>query len=477
MKIMKNIKFYILSIVAMMMSVSCEKALDINTDPLVATTADANVVLPFVIVQYSNRHTTELGTRIMDVSQHLSANFNSPRNGSTSIFLTGNTWGMMYTQVLGNLLLVEQDAIDAGESSNNVAAIAMILKGQIFYELSSIWEKVPFSEALDGVQYPSPAFDTQQQVFEGVLTILDEAVALIDAMPAEGIFDVSVGDLIYHGDMDNWKRYANSLKLRVLMLLRNGDGGTTYDAQIISTLGASLIDDNSQVPMIRYTTAAGGINGFQGLNEAFFGTSNESTEVYAPGEHTYSLIKNNALDPRNELLLYDPNDESPVNGLFASSTQAVLSDNVIRRDLPHVLYLPAEISFYRAELALKGVATGDNAQTEFGNGITQILQWWGQDIPGAVVTISDADITAYIGSLPAVDLNAVYEQEYLETFLRPVVAWNHVRRTGIPALSPPSATSITTILKRFNYPPDEVAANPNTPVNERTDLPMWFENL
>lgn len=463
---------------ALLMSVSCEKQLDINTDPLVATSADPNVVLPYVIVQYSNRHTTELGTRIMDVSQHHSSNFNSPRNGSTSIFLTGNTWGMMYTQVLGNLLLVEQDALDAGPSSNNVAAIAKILKGLVFYELSSIWENVPFSEALNGVDFPAPKFDAQQDVYEGVLTILDDAVALIDAMPAEGIFNVAVGDLIYGGNMANWKRYANSLKMRVLMLLRNGDGGTTYDAQIISTLGSSLIDDNSQVPMVRYTTEAGGINGFQALNEAFFGTSNESTGVFSPGEHTYSLIKNNALDPRNELYLSDPNDESPTNGVYnGGGTAANLTNNVIRRDLPHVWFLPAEISFYRAELTLKGVATGDVAQTEFDNGITEVLQWWGQDIPGAQVTISNGDISAYIGSLPAVTLNAVYEQEYLETFMRPVVAWNHARRTGIPALLPPAATSITTILKRFNYPPDEVAANPNTPVNLDTDVPMWFENL
>ena len=463
---------------ALLMSVSCEKQLDINTDPLVATSADPNVVLPYVIVQYSNRHTTELGTRIMDVSQHHSSNFNSPRNGSTSIFLTGNTWNMMYVRVLGNLLLVERDAVEAGPSSNNVAAIAKILSGMTFYELASIWENVPFSEALNGVEFPSPNFDAQQDVYEGVVTMLDEAVALINAMPATGIFDVSVGDLIYGGDMDKWERFANSLKLRVLMLLKNGDGGTTYDAQIISTLGSSLIENSSQVAMLRYSTAAGNINGFQNLNEAFFGTSNEATGTYSPGEHTYSLIKNNPLDPRNELFLSDPNDESPINGVFVGGgTAAKITNNVIRRDLPHVLFLPAEITFYRAELALKGVATGDNAQTEFDNGITQILEWWGQDIPGAQTTISGADITAYIGSLPAVDLNGVYEQQYLETFMRPVVAWNTVRRTGIPALSPPAASSITTYLKRFNYPPDEVAANPNTPVNDRTDLPMWFENL
>jgi len=310
-KIMKNIKIVVLSILVLFTSLSCDEQLDINTDPLVATSADPNVVLPFVIVQYSNRKVTELGTRTLDVSQHMSANFNSPRNGSTSIFLTGNTWNMMYTQVLGNLALVEADARDAGPSNNNVAAIAVILKGMVFYELSSIWENVPFSEALNGGEFPSPNFDNQEDVYRGVVTILDDGMSLIDAMPATGIFDVSTGDLIYGGDMSNWRRFANSLKLRVLMLIRNKD--TSVDSQINTVLSQPLIDDNSQAAMVRYFDTPGQQNGFQQLNESFFGTSNEVTQVYAPGEPLYNLIAGGA-DPRDGLFLFDPNGKSPTNG-------------------------------------------------------------------------------------------------------------------------------------------------------------------
>jgi hypothetical protein len=57
-----------------------------------------------------------------------------------------------------------------------------------------------------------------------------------------------------------------------------------------------------------------------------------------------------------------------------------------------------------------------------------------------------------------------------------VIAWNTVRRTKIPALAPPPSSGISTILKRFTYPPNESDSNPNTPVNIPTDTPMWFEN-
>ena len=454
------------------MSASCDDALDINTDPLVATSADPNAVLPYVLVQYSNRHTTELGTRIMDVPQHFSFCFNSPRNGSTSIFLTGNTWFMYYNQVLGNLALMEADAAEAGASSNNVHAIAKILKAKSYFELSCIWESVPYTEALDGATYPSPNFDNQETIFRGVLVTLDEAIALIDAIPAEGVFDVSTGDLIYGGNMDNWRRWANSLKLRILMMIRNKD--TSVDSEIAKVLSEPLIENNSQAAMLRYATEPGQENGFQTIVSAFFGPSNEGAEVHAPGPVLFDLLDG---DPRKDLWIYDPDSGgAPDLGLRPDSDDAVISDNVIRSDLPHVMFLPSEINFYRAELALQSVSGAGDAQTEFNNGMNNILTFWGMDIPGAAITLDQTAIDDYIAGLPAVTMQMVHEQLYLESFIRPVIAWNTVRRTKVPALDPPPTTSISTILKRFNYAPDEVASNENTPANLPTDTPMWFEN-
>jgi hypothetical protein len=468
---MKYIKLLTILLTVMFVSTSCDKQLDINTDPLVASAADPNVVLPYVIVQYSNRHTSELGTRIMDVPQHFSACFNSPRRGSTSIFLTGNTWGMYYTLVLGNLVLVEEDALEAGASSNNVAAIAKILKAKAFFELSCIWDKIPYSEALDGTSFPSPNFDDQESVFRGALSTLDEAIALINSIPTEGVFDVSEGDILFDGDMDKWKRWANSLKLRILMMMRNK---VSVDGDIQAVLSQPLIESNDQAAMLRYAGGGGADNAFQAIVSAFFGPTNEGAQVHGPGLPLYELLSDG--DPRFDLFILDPDTlGSPGNGVFPSDASAVLRNNVIRGDLPHIMYLPSEISFYRAELALLG-ATGEDAQALFNQGLTQILQFWGRDIPGAQITLDDATIEAYVNSLPAVTLEMVHEQLYLESFIRPVIAWNTVRRTGVPAMDPPSNASITTILKRFNYPPDEVASNPNTPANLDTDVKQWFEN-
>ena len=155
---MKKLKFILLASMVMIGSLqSCDKTLDINTDPLAASSADPNAVLPFVFVQHSSRKVTELGTRICDVSQYISNTFNSPNRGTVSSFLTGNTWAMFYVQIMGNLSLVKADAAAAGETSNNVNAIATILMARTFYEATSLWEDVPFSEALNGTDFPNPS--------------------------------------------------------------------------------------------------------------------------------------------------------------------------------------------------------------------------------------------------------------------------------------------------------------------------------
>jgi hypothetical protein len=387
---------------------------------------------------------------------------------------------MMYALALGNLKQVEEDARTAGATSNNVAAIAEILSAMVFYDISSIWEDAPYSEALDGQAFPSPKFDSQETILRGVVAKLDDAMMLIDNIPNEGVFSVSTGDMIYGGDMTKWRKFANSLKIRVLMMIRNRD--TSVDVDIVTALSQPLIDSNDDIAMLIYSGAAGAENAYHGIVTSFFGPDNQSQQVHGPSDVMYDLVTGNN-DPREALLFYDPNDgggQEP--GTFPTANTAVYSNNVIRPDLPDVWFTPAEISFYRAELALKNVTTED-AQAMFDQGMSEVLSFYGQDIPcadgnvvdGNCLTLSQTEIDNYINSLGAVTLNDIYEQQYLEALLRPVLAWNTVRRNAFPVLPTPPASSITTYLKRFTYPPDETSSNPNTPVNLITDIPMWFE--
>lgn len=473
---MKRLKVLILSSVFMLGSfLSCDDTLDINTDPLAATSADPNAVLPYVIVQYSQRKTTEMGTRVSNVPQIISAAFNSPATGTTGAFLTGTMWEMMYTQALGNLVLVKADAEAAGETSNNVNAIATILMSHVFFELTSMWEDVPFSEALDGAVFSAPNVDKQEDVLNGILSMLDEAIVLIDSRPAEGNFAIiPASDMYYGGDMSSWKILANSLKLRTLMMLRSG--GANVDSQLNQVLSQPLMESNDQSAFLRYAGGPGAQNAMQSFIITYFGEDNETVDLYAPGDPLIDLLDGTG-DPRFDLWIARNNLPAPGNGIFPDPETSVLSNNVIRATLPDVLMTPAEIDLYKAQLALEGVSAAGDADSNYRNGVRNSLRWWGQDIPGIIETITDAEISAYVNSLGVPTITDVYNEQYLAAFLMPLQSWNHVRRNKVPALTPPPSTNITTILKRFTYPPDEIGTNPNIPANKMTDVPMWFENL
>lgn len=480
---MKKIAIILTVVLIAALPFSCSEQLDINTNPLSASSADPNAVLPYVIVQYSNRKTTELGTRLVDVYQHASMTPNSAKNGGSAAggIIAGNTWGMLYTQVLSNLSNVERDARAAGATNNNVVAIAVTLKALAFLDATLIWGDVPFTQAINAGEFPQPAFDNQETVLRGVVAMLNEAMVLIDNMPATGNFNVATGDLIYSGNMANWRAYANSLKIRTLMLLLNRDASVA--SQITSALGEAYISSNAQAAMLRYPgTNLGSSNAWSQMVTLYGTGSNEDSEYWGPSEIMRDILEG---DPRLELWCVDGTDGGyPFSNIGAYPTQdeARYSDNVIRATLPDVFFLPAEITLYRAELAAKGIVAGD-VNALYRQAVTQNLQFWAQSIPGAVLTLTNAQIDAYVTSLP--DLNTltqanqllhIGEEQYLETFLRPVEAWTTVRRTKVPAVQAAPAASITTMLKRFQYPPAERASNDNVPIDLLGDIPQWFEN-
>ncbi|MCW5912926.1 MAG: SusD/RagB family nutrient-binding outer membrane lipoprotein [Cyclobacteriaceae bacterium] len=479
---MKRLLIIFLCTAAMMIPLSCADQLDINRNPLTASKADPNAVLPFVIVQYSNRTVTEIGTRMVDVYQHASATFNSPRGGGGAAggFLSSNQWGMLYVTVLPNLSLVERDARAAGISNNNVAAIAVTLKALAFLDATSLFGDIPFSQALRAELFPQPDYDRQEDVLRGIVIMLDDAMDLIDALPATGTFNVAQGDLIYGGNMTNWRALANSLKIRVLMLLRNKD--TSVDAQLTAALGEPYISSNTRAAMLQYPGNPGNQNAWLQIVTAFGTGSNETTNYFGPSPVMRQLLQD---DPRLELYCVDGTaggyKESDI-GVFPTDEEARYSNNLIRANLPDIWLLPAEITFYRAELAAKGALAGD-ANALYRQAVTETLQFWGQTIPGAQKTLTTDQITSFVNGLPDINpltqaqqLKAIGEQQYLATFWCPIVSWNHVRRTKVPAIEASPGSTITTMLKRLLYSPVERAANPKTPDDMLTDVPMWFEN-
>ncbi len=101
------------------------------------------------------------------------------------------------------------------ENQPFVQGALLILKSFVFANITDKWGDVPYSEALDGrAGIFFPKFDTQKEVYDGLLADLDQAITIIEANPA---ISEPKFDLLYAGSKEKWVKFANSLKIRLLV--------------------------------------------------------------------------------------------------------------------------------------------------------------------------------------------------------------------------------------------------------------------
>ncbi|OAV44765.1 hypothetical protein A3850_009800 [Lewinella sp. 4G2] len=458
---------------------SCDDQLDINTDPLAATAVDANLLFPEVLLNFSNNREAELDGRLGTVLQYNEAIFgvigDYARAERSNVNMMNNTWGAMYGNAVKNINLLEATAREAEPGTqNNILAQGLIMKSLIFWQATMLWEDIPFRQAADFVT-ALPEYERQEDVLRGIVSDLDEAANLIDEESAK----MTNGDLVYDGDMDLWLRAANSLKLKILLQIANVDEASVRD-QIRATVNSPLLETEDQNAQLEYLDMAGAFNPFWSILNNFAGGVNPTW--YTAGEVCFDLLED-LDDPRLGVYYSESAADSTQGtgnfgvrspaGVFRSEggTAAIVSLTVIRADRPDTYITAAETQLYKAEAILRGLADG-SAEDAFAAGIRASMD----EFDTTAEAIEEDAVTAYINSLD-LDLEGIHEQLYLANFLRIPAAWAEWRRTKVPNLSTPNGSNADGVVRRFFYPPDERAANPNVPetLDANLDSPMWYE--
>lgn len=484
---MNRNSYFPLMALLLLFGVSCDDQLDINEDPLVATQVDANLLFPEVLVNFSNIRESELDARIGSI-----VDYYEPVNGlqllgdyqqglRSNTFLMGNVWSNIYTNVLKNVTLLEQTAQEAEPGTqNNILAQGKLVKVLAYWQATMLWGEVPYTEAVDFVT-ALPTFDDQEFILRSLVGEIDEALALIDDSSAT----IEAGDLVYDGNMDLWERFANSLKLKILMQIANVDLESVR-GQIAETANQPLIEVNAQNAQLEYLNAPGNFNPFWAILNNF---DNADNNWYVAGETCFDLLQE-LDDPRlSAYYMEGPSDSSDVitpgefwrpaeSGEYPSSgMQSFVSLATIRPDRPDTYLVASETQLLKAEAIFRGIASGD-AQAAFEAGIRASMN----EYDGTTRAISEEEKNAYIESLGSLDemddddaLTLIREQLYLANFERLPDGWAEWRRTKVPNIDPPINSQVDGVVRRFFYPPDEVGANPNAPDNIPVDTPMWYE--
>jgi len=370
-----------------------------------------------------------------------------------------------------------------------IQGMLMVLKSFMFSTITDKWGDIPYSEALEGrTGVFFPKFDTQREVYEGLFADLDEAISLIESSPnlSEPKFD-----LIYNGDRAKWVKFANSLKIRLLVRSYEAfkkagvDNGPKINAIVSSGkyftsvsdnasygyIGSAnynswpmgYYNDNSKNELTRRKPSTTFINALKNLEDPRltgwiapalipWATDPKSFEVTDRYGYKYTVNQQNVSEdvkgdsedyPVDELYVGMPigygegnpvrfGGTTPSGGAYdnfrTSSFGALFWQD--KHDLLKISLLQAcEVNLNLAEAAQKGWITG-NAKTFYDKGVSLNMERWG---------IPAGEISTYLAnSKVSLDGNGNLEkiatQKWFALFTVGVESYFEYRRTKMPSI-------------------------------------------
>lgn len=354
-------------------------------------------------------------------------------------------WNGFYAGPLQDL----NEVAVAGDSLNrpNVEGMGIVMRSWTFQVVTDLWGDVPYSEALRGRIPGSPTtakYDPQQAIYMGLLGELATAQALFD--PAG--YRMGSADLIYGGDPAKWRKFANSLRLRMAIRLSQADanaGRTAFQA----AMAAGVFTSNADNAVLNYVD--------NGIDVHPIFASQRSAPTHGVSATIVDSLKSLS-DPR--LGIYaNRNAGGNYRGEIPASQTDVSLDSISRigtffsrANAPSYLMTYAEVLFLQAEAVQRGWITGDAAAL-YRAAITAHMQMLG---------VSAGDITNYLANarvayngLPSIGL-----QKWIALYGNGPEAYAEWRRTGFPNLRPgPDALNEGRIPLRLPYPTIEESLN------------------
>jgi hypothetical protein len=382
-------------------------------------------------------------------------------------------WQNAYSSALTDLQEVKRLADEQGLPS--LWSIAEIMSVYNFLLLTDLFGDVPYSEALrldEGIQRPT--YDPQAEIYPDLLRRLAEAVGRID--PAGNTSSFAQGDLIYEGDMEGWRRFGNSLRLRVAMRIADTPLGADAQQAFAAAWSAGVIDSNERMAQLAWLGTPPAVNDLfrnvvMGGRTGDFRMSNALVDTLQ-----------NRNDPR--LPIYAaPSEIGGVyrglpNGMNPASIQiggrpstagdySTIGDYFLHPAAPAVLQSYAEVLFLGAEAAARGWIA-DDAESFYRQAITASMRQYGIAQTAIDEYLAQPNV-AYTGQA------SIHVQKWIALFLAGPEAFNEFRRTGMPNLQLAANASEPDFPQRIPYPPEEALYNPTGfPADVRITTPVWW---
>ncbi len=368
---------------------------------------------------------------------------------------------------------------------------AKVMKAFVFQALVDMYGNIPYSDALKGGGSLAPKFDDQKAVYEDLIKLLDDAIVDLKANAFASSFAST--DIVFKGNTGKWVRFANSLKLRILMhqaRMAGRDAYITTEINKIVTEGSGFITGQE--------VSSGG-------SSFYLATAGKTNPVYDRwGYDANGAQRSLGRYPRPTKFLFDvliasndtfrlkriayakggENGNTPgvstqpevisnyvgvpfgvASGYTAPASSWIGPSLIVKGEYnrSYILMTAAEIQFLLAEAKQRfpAVTLSGSAQSYYEEGVKQSFRVLGvadaANNANTLLTsgIADADWTASTDKLRAIAI-----QKWLAlTNFSGLEAWTEYRRTKLPVT--PQANTVTSTDRplRLFYPDTETGSN------------------
>jgi len=433
---------------------SCSDTLDdINSNPNATETPLAPYLLTGSLKQGADLYwgsTNNFDSSLLFVQHWAKIQYTEPDRYDVSNTSFTTLWNTGYATLITDLNTILN--FPDQQANPNYKGIALTLRSWTFLLLTDAYGNIPYKEAGQKI---IPAYDTQKEVYTGLLEDLKQAQSLLST--ANGTV---TGDLAYKGDIAKWKKLVNSLRLRIALRISDKEPALAKQAAIEATSDAAgLISSNAETFQFVYTSSPQ-----QNPASAWF----ETRDDYRISKTLVDKLTDLS-DPRLPVYAQLPSDATVgkyVGGANGLSNSDANSQGFAKTSKPGTYFLtsasPAVIASYSetlfnlSEAVARGYIAGD-AEQFYKSAITASLNQFG---------ITNATAIANYLNQPSVQYDAtnyaksIGTQKWIAFFGQGLDAFAEWRRLDYPVLTAGPATVLDgQIPSRFFYPGTEQSLN------------------
>jgi hypothetical protein len=378
-----------------------------------------------------------------------------------------------------NFKQIQKEATDPNDAG--YVAISMIMNAYIMQNLVDIWGNVPYTEAFSAESgIFKPKYDDQKAIYEDEVLKLDAAIKLIQGLTVNATTISASSDVMFGGNMDLWARFANTLKLRMLVHQSGMTGRDAYIKAALATTSSVGFLGAGEGAMVNpgFIETDTQMNPFY---EVFFNGAaapqSDATAYYFAGKDAVDFMVANA-DPRLGRFFLPYSGTSYAGNYLG---QDVIADpprlpgltsklGYSKGSAGYIIGTPTQSSpvltdfeslFIQSEAVVRGYITGD-AKALYNSAVTQSFISRGLTAVDATTYYSQAKFTTnYDNATDKIGL--ILTQKWLAlNGTSPVEIWTDFRRSGYPQnlhFSKQADRANDTPPVRLLYPQTEISSN------------------